>query len=47
MGMATKDLKQPIAHLLEAKALRTTGRARGTKYFAGGRAKKATRARKK
>jgi hypothetical protein len=32
---------------MEAGNLRTEGQKRGTKYFAGGRAKKATRARKK
>ena len=43
----TPELKQPIAHLLKAKALRTEGRARGTKSFAGGGKRKASRARKK
>ena len=46
--MPTKELKRPIAKLLETGALRTEGQRRGTKYFTGGRkagagAKKATR----
>jgi hypothetical protein len=44
---ATKDLKRPIAKLLESGALRTEGQRRGTKYYAAGRKaaapKKATR----
>lgn len=32
----TQGLKLPIAKLLAAKKLRTTGQKRGTKYFAGG-----------
>lgn len=40
---ATKDLKRPIAKLLEAGSLRTEGQRRGTKYFAGGRKKAAGR----
>jgi len=35
LKVATKDLKRPVANLLEAKKLRTTGQKRGTKYFAG------------
>ena len=39
---ATKDLKRPIANLMEAGRLRTEGQKRGTKYFAGrGKAKAA------
>lgn len=37
LAMPTKELKRPIAKLLEAGALRTEGQRRGTKYFAGGR----------
>lgn len=33
MKVPTADLKRPIANLLAAKALRTTGRKRGTMYF--------------
>ena len=37
LGVATADLKVPVATLLDEKKVRTTGKARGTKYFAGGR----------
>ena len=40
LGMPTKELKRPIANLMEDGALRTEGQKRGTKYFAGGRARK-------
>ena len=46
LSMPTKELKRPIAKLLEAGALRTEGQRRGTKYFAGGR-KAAAGAKKK
>ena len=44
----TAILKRPIANLLAAKQLRTEGRKRGTRYFAGGKrgGRKAKRARK-
>jgi hypothetical protein len=41
LGVATADLKAPVATLLDEKKVRTTGKARGTKYFAGRRGKKA------
>ena len=47
LGMPTKELKRPIPNLMEAGELRTEGQKRGTKYFAGGRAKKGSLARKK
>ena len=51
LGVATADLKAPVATLLDEKKVRTTGKARGTKYFAGGRRKavkkKAKKARRK
>jgi hypothetical protein len=37
MGVATKELKLPVQKLFEAKAIRTEGQRRGTKYFAGGK----------
>ena len=37
LGMPTKELKRPIANLMEAGKLRTEGQKRGTMYFAGGR----------
>jgi hypothetical protein len=47
MGIATKEMKLPIQKLLAERALRTEGRKRGTKYFAGGkRAGRKGRARK-
>ena len=46
MSMPTKELKRPIAKLLEAGSLRTEGQRRGTKYFTGGR-KAAAGAKKK
>lgn len=36
LKVGTKELKLPVAKLLSAKKLRTTGQKRGTKYFAGG-----------
>jgi hypothetical protein len=48
LGVATKELKRPISNLMEAKALRTEGQKRGTRYFAGGgRGKKRKAASKK
>jgi hypothetical protein len=44
LGLPTKELKRPIANLMDAGALRTEGQKRGTKYFAGkgkGRGRKA------
>jgi hypothetical protein len=42
LGVATKGLKLPVIKLVQARAVRTEGQKRGTKYFAGGgRAKKA------
>ncbi len=35
LGIETANLKRPIANLLEAKALKTTGARRGTKYHVG------------
>ena len=35
LGVATANLKAPVATLLNEKKVRTTGKARGTKYFAG------------
>ena len=44
LGVSTKDLKRPVANLLEERKVKTTGKARGTKYFVGGgRKKKAKR----
>jgi DNA-binding MarR family transcriptional regulator len=40
LGMSTNDLKQPVAKLLEASAVRREGKARGTKYYAGGGGKR-------
>lgn len=34
LGVATKDLALPVQKLWEAKAIRTTGQKRATKYFA-------------
>jgi hypothetical protein len=34
LGVSTKELVRPITKLFEAKAVRTTGQRRGTKYFA-------------
>jgi hypothetical protein len=47
LKVATKDLKRPVANLLEAKKLRTTGQKRGTKYFAGVGRSAAKKSRKK
>ena len=41
LRVPTKDLKRPVANLLEAKKLRTEGQKRGTKYFAGAARKRA------
>lgn len=35
LGVPTKELKRPIANLMEGGVLRTEGQKRGTKYFAG------------
>jgi hypothetical protein len=35
LGVATKELKRPIANLMGGGSLRTEGQKRGTKYFAG------------
>lgn len=35
LGVPTEELKRPISNLMGAGALRTEGRKRGTKYFAG------------
>jgi hypothetical protein len=35
LKIASKELKRPVATLLETKKLRTEGQKRGTKYFAG------------
>ena len=40
LGTSTKDLALPIRKLLAAKAIKTTGQRRSTKYFAGGKAAK-------
>jgi hypothetical protein len=40
LKVPTKDLKRPVANLLEAKKLRTTGHMRGTKYVAGSKARR-------
>ena len=42
LGVPTKDLKLPVIKLLEARAVRTEGQKRGTRYFAGSRRKSAT-----
>jgi hypothetical protein len=34
LGVETKDLQLPIVRMVAAKKLKTTGRRRGTKYFA-------------
>jgi hypothetical protein len=47
LGMSTNDLKQPVAKLLEASAVRREGKARGTKYYAGGKRKAGKRTTKK
>jgi hypothetical protein len=43
LGVATKELKLPVLKLLAAKAIKTTGAKRGTRYFVagGGAAKQA------
>lgn len=46
MGVDTKELKRPVQLLLADGAIRTEGQRRGTKYFAGGRAKVAKAGRK-
>lgn len=38
LGIESAELKRPVANLLEAKAMKTTGQKRGTKYHATGRA---------
>ena len=47
LGTSTKDLALPIRKLLAAKAIKTTGQRRSTKYFAGGTAAKAAKKSKK
>lgn len=37
MGVPTSELKRPVSNLMDAKALRTEGQKRGTKYFASKR----------
>jgi len=37
LKIASKELKRPVATLLESKKLRTKGQKRGTRYFAGGK----------
>ena len=37
LRIPSKELKRPVAALLDAKKLRTTGQRRGTKYFTAGR----------
>jgi len=43
LSMDTKELKRPIAHLMAAGSLRTEGQKRGTRYYAGGGSRKATK----
>jgi hypothetical protein len=43
LSMDTKELKRPIANLMEAGSLRTEGQKRGTRYYAGGGSRKATK----
>lgn len=45
--VATKELKLPVIKLIAAKKLRTEGRKRGTKYFAGARRAKKSRGKAK
>lgn len=47
LGMHTADLKLPAQKLLAAKAVRTTGAKRGTKYHVAGAAKSGTAKRAK
>ncbi|MCC7172803.1 MAG: hypothetical protein IT459_20310 [Planctomycetes bacterium] len=42
LGLSKKDIQLPIIRLREEKRLKTTGQKRGTKYYAGGAAPKAT-----
>jgi hypothetical protein len=37
LDVSTEALKLPVAKLMSARALRTEGKKRGAKYFAGGR----------
>jgi hypothetical protein len=46
LKIASKELKRPVATLVETKKLRTEGQKRGTRYYAGGKRKK-TAAKKK
>lgn len=41
LGTSTKDLALPIRKLLDAKAIRSTGQKRSTKYYISKRAKSA------
>ena len=34
LSIPSKDLKRPVADMMDAKMLRKTGAKRGTKYFA-------------
>jgi DNA-binding IclR family transcriptional regulator len=43
LKVPTSDLKRPVATLLDEKNVRTTGNARGTKYFARGGGRKASK----
>jgi hypothetical protein len=36
MSVSSKELKLPVITLLQARAVRTEGQKRGTKYFSGG-----------
>jgi hypothetical protein len=42
LGTGSQELKLPVIKLLASKTLRKTGQKRGTQYFAGGGATKAT-----
>jgi hypothetical protein len=46
LGIHTADLKLPAQKLIAAKAVRTTGQKRGTKYHVAGKASKPKRAMK-
>ena len=44
LGLTSKELRRPVTMLTQADKLRSEGRKRGTRYFAGGgRRKKASR----
>jgi hypothetical protein len=40
LGVSTKELQLPVVTLVQARAVRTEGQKRGTKYFAGGGARR-------